>query len=178
MIITIIDVSEPSEMPTKTGRTYQTIDVTYKDDQGQVKAKKLVSFNYAEVFKAIKVAVKGTKLNIVTQKNEKSGYWDWVDIAKEGTPVASTPTETRGGRVTGSNYETHEERAARQVYIVRQSSISAAVALLSVGAKSHASPEDIISVAKKFEAYVFASNEAESLSGVDALIAMEDDIPL
>ena len=61
-----------------------------------------------------------------------------------------------GGKVIGSNYETAEERARRQVYIIRQSSLGTAVELLGSGA----SVADVINTAKQFEAYVF-SKEAE-----------------
>ena len=74
-----------------------------------------------------------------------------------------------GARVTGSNYETKEERAARQVYIIRQSSLSTAVELLGQG-KSVA---DVIATAKQFEAYVFSKAE-----GVDAINELQDDIPV
>ena len=61
---------------------------------------------------------------------------------------SATPT-----RVTGSNYETKEERAARQVYIIRQSSLATAVDLLGQGA----STDTVIETAKVFEAYVLGN---------------------
>ena len=64
--------------------------------------------------------------------------------------------------------ETKEERAARQVYIIRQSSLSTAVELLGQGK----SVDEVIKVAKQFETYVF-----DKSSSVNAINNIEDDIP-
>ena len=51
-----------------------------------------------------------------------------------------------------------EERAARQVYIIRQSSLSNATAILSVGAKS-LKVSDVIATAKELEDFVFGKKK-------------------
>ena len=169
MLINIVDVGAPNTHAAKNGRSYQSIEVTYKNEQGQVANKKLMSFSNPSVFNHIKELEKGAQVNVTTTK-DANGYWQWTGIGGDGsvaTPQASKPQV--GGRVTGSNYETKEERAARQVYIIRQSSISSAVELLGAGAKV----ADVIATAKEFEAYVFSKE-----SGIDAINSLEDDIPL
>ena len=169
MLINIIDVGAPNTHAAKNGRSYQSIEVTYKDDQGQVKNKKLMSFSNPSVFNHIKDLTKGDQINLRTEK-DAAGYWQWIGI--EGDKTVTTETKTTpqaGGRVTGSNYETKEERAARQVLIVRQSSLSSAVELLGPGK----SVEEVLAVAKQFEDYVFAKS-----TGIDAINEMEDDFPL
>ena len=169
MLINIIDVGSPNTHAAKNGRSYQSMEVTYKDDQGQVKNKKLMSFSNPSVFNHIKGLSKGDQINLRTEK-DAAGYWQWIGI--EGDKTVATETKTTpqaGGRVTGSNYETKEERAQRQVYIIRQSSISSAVELLGSGAKV----ADVIATAKEFEAYVFSKE-----TGIDAINSLEDDIPL
>jgi hypothetical protein len=150
MQITIIDVSQ-NTLASKTGKTFEQLEVAYKNDQGQTQSKKLVSFSNPEVFKVAKTWEKGAVVDIRAIKNEKTGYWDWVGFGQGDAPVATTTGSTAPTRVTGSTYETKEERAARQILIVRQSSISSAVELLGPG-KSVA---DIIATAKQFEEYVF-----------------------
>jgi hypothetical protein len=54
-----------------------------------------------------------------------------------------------------SNYETPEERAQRQVLIVRQSSLSSAVAMLTAGAKTPPKVEDVLALASRLEGFVF-----------------------
>lgn len=168
MLINIIDVGSPNTHAAKNGRSYQSMEVTYKDDQGQVKNKKLMSFSNPSVFNHIKGLSKGDQINLRTEK-DAAGYWQWIGI--EGDKTVATETKTTpqaGGRVTGSNYETKEERAARQVLIVRQSSLSSAVELLGTG-KSVA---EVLAVAKQFEDYVFGKDQEVNFDD------MEDDIPV
>jgi len=169
MLINIVDVGAPNTHAAKNGRSYQSIEVTYKNDLGQTQSKKLMSFSNPTVFNHIKDLNKGDALNVTTEK-DANGYWQWTGIG--GDNVVSETKQTApatGGRVTGSNYETKEERAARQILIVRQSSLSSAVELLGAGK----SVEDVIATAKQFEAYVFSKS-----TGIDAINELEDDIPL
>lgn len=174
MLINIVDVGSPSTKSAANGRSYQEIEVTYKTEGGQVSNKRLMSFSNPSVFNHIKWLAKGDVVNVTTVKNAK-GFWDWTGIGNEGeAPVATQnkPATQSTNRVTGSNYETKEERAARQVYIIRQSSLSTAVELLGPGK----SVDEVINVAKQFEAYVFAKdlNPTKEVNFDD----MEDDIPV
>lgn len=155
MQITIIDVGTPNTHAAKNGRTYQSMEVTYKDEQGKVNNKKLMSFSNPGVFKHISGLAKGDSVNVNTEKDQ-NGYWQWTSINEGGAPqVAQQPNSASPNtRVTGSNYETKEERAARQVLIVKQSSLSTAVTALAVGAKSAPSASDVIAYAKQLEQYV------------------------
>jgi len=175
MLINIVDVGTPSTKASSNGRSYQEIEITYKTENGQVANKKLMSFSNPSVFNHIKGLAKGEVVSVTTVKNAK-GFWDWTGIGNEGdAPVAtqSKPaTAQAGGRVTGSNYETKEERAARQVFIIRQSSLSTAVELLGQGK----SVDEVIATAKQFEAYVFSKdpNPTKEVNFDD----LEDDIPV
>ena len=163
MLINIVDVGAPNTHAAKNGRSYQSIEVTYKNDQGQVANKKLMSFSNPSVFNHIKDLTKGASLNVSTTK-DANGYWQWTGIGGDETAPTSDAKPATGGRVTGSNYETKEERAARQILIVRQSSLSSAVDLLGPGK----SVEDVIATAKQFEEYVF--DQAEDVSIGDEVI--------
>jgi len=127
------------------------------------------------VFKAFERAEAGDEINV---KSEKVGdYWNWTAILADGevsqaTPVANSTAPAT--RVTGSNYETKEERALKQRYIVKQSSISAAVAILIVGAKSAPSVKDVIALADEFVDYVFA-DDTKALSADFSVDS--DDVP-
>jgi hypothetical protein len=169
MLINIVDVGAPNTHAAKNGRSYQSIEVTYKNEQGQTQSKKLMSFSNPTVFNHIRDLTKGDALNVTTEK-DANGYWQWTGIGGDNA-VSETKqaTPATGGRVTGSNYETKEERAARQVFIIRQSSLSTAVELLGTGSKV----ADVIATAKEFEAYVFSKS-----TGIDAINELEDDIPL
>ena len=167
MQITVIDVVQET-LAAKNGRTFQQLVVSYKNDKGMSQAKKLVSFSNPDLFKSAKSWLKDQVYNVKTVKNEKTGYWDWVGLEGEQAVAETKSSASTGTRVTGSNYETKEERAARQVYIVRQSSITNAVALLGAGK----SVSEVLNVAKQFEDFVFANSE-----GIDAINELPDDIP-
>lgn len=173
-----------STTPTAKG-SYQSAEVAYKAEDGQVKGKKVMSFGAgAPAFKALSKAQPGEVYSVTPVKNDKD-FWDWTDVKKlDGNPIqagqspATTTTEgtkPAGGKVMGSNYETSDERAAKQVFIVRQSSISSAISLRG----NKATTEEIISVAKQFEAFVF-SKEAPVVVAkppVD-VSSFENDVPL
>lgn len=162
MQVTVIDVAQET-LSAKNGRTFQQLVVSYKNDKGMAQAKKLVSFANPDLFKAAKSWTKDQIINVKTVKNDKTGYWDWVGL--EGETVATSKESATPTRVTGSNYETKEERAARQVYIIRQSSLATAVDLLGQGA----STDTVIETAKVFETYV--------LGNTGSFEDLPDDIP-
>lgn len=162
MQIQILNVSIQTQ-PTKTGKTYQLADVAYKNlsFQGKIEGKKIMSFGVtAESFKTLSTAQPGDTFEVEVVKNA-AGYNDWVGMSKSdgvvpSVPVGSKPMAT--AQPAKSTYETAEERAKRQVLIVRQSSLSSAVACLAVGSKK-VEPSDVLAVAEMFENYVFGTGK-------------------
>lgn len=89
----------------------------------------------------------------VTVTFEKKGAFNEVTAITKGivdTPAIGPTTGTT--KVAGSNYETKEERAARQRLIVRQSSLTAALAFL--GGKP-GEIHNVLKVADEFCNWVF-----------------------
>ena len=174
MQITVVDVGQPNTHAGANGRSYQSLEVMYKGVDGKVGSKKLMSFSNPGVFNTAKSWEKGTVVDVITQKDDK-GYWQWTGINIGGQQVAqqSTASSSPTTRVTGSNYETKEERAERQKLIVRQSSLSNAIAILTVGAKE-IKKADVFALATELNDWVFntASDKAVDFDSI------EDDIPL
>lgn len=172
MNITILSI-DIKTVPTAKG-SYQTADVAYKNNsfQGKVEGKKVMSFGATkESFTTLATAQPGESYDVTIVKNDK-GYNDWVSMAKatagaSSAPAAASKAPTASPR---STYETPEERAQRQVLIVRQSSLSSAVNTLTAGAKTPPSVDNILALAKTFEGYVFGTGA----SGFDD---MPNDIP-
>jgi hypothetical protein len=178
MNITILNVTVETK-PTAKG-SYQSADVAYKNNSfgGKVEGKKVMSFGAtAEAFKVLATAQPGSTYEVNVVKNEK-GYNDWVSMQPAGAgqgadklvqvagPGVSSGVSA-GGAKARSPYETPEERAQRQVFIVRQSSIANAVAALSVGSKSPLAADAVIKLAKEFEGYVFATPKLGGETGFD-----------
>lgn len=146
------------------------IEYTYN---GESRRQNVMSFSNPAVFKQVQ-ELTGQTVEVEVGKNDK-GYSEWrsIQVATGNAPVAgATATATGNTRVSGSNYETKEERAARQVLIVKQSSLSAAVATLTPGAKAALDPKVVTDLAQEFADWVFA--QKEDASGFDT---MSDDVP-
>jgi hypothetical protein len=181
-ILSVTQVQHPTRTP---GKTTPKLDLAYKNLTfgGKVEGKALFSFgDQANAFKALAGANSGDVFEVEVVKNA-SGFNDWVSVKKsDGTSTA--PTASSNGRsaapaqpVTRSTYETPEERAKKQIYIVRQSSISNAIDALSVGAKTAPAVQDILTTAAQFEEYVFGNSNDVGEDGFKDLDNM-DDVPL
>ena len=169
MQVNVVDVSNLNTHTAKNGRQYQSVEVMYKNDQGQAQNKKLMSFANPAVFKAAQEWQKGDVIHVSTEK-DANGYWQWTavggaddttDTGGSSAPAAQGNAAKPATRVSGSNYETKEERAARQVMIVRQSSLSNAVATLGIEG-SKATANDVITLAKLYEQFVLAGEALET----------------
>lgn len=172
MIIEIQDVSR-TDSTGKNGKSYGVLQVAYRAD-GKLQEKKLMSFSNPQVFKHIEGLKKGDTVNVKTEK-DGNGYWQWTAILNEEQqqpkPVQSGTTATR---VTGSTYETPEERAIKQKYIVRQSSLTTAIQILGVGAKS-LDKQAVLGLAEELENWVFRVDLPKvATTSIDD---MEDDLP-
>ena len=176
MNITLLSV-DIKTVPTAKG-SYQTADVAYKNNsfQGKVEGKKVMSFGATkDSFSTLALAQPGESYEVTIVKNDK-GYNDWVSMAKAeagaSSPAVSAPAGGKAPAATPrSTYETPEERAQRQVLIVRQSSLSAAVNMLLAGAKTPPPVENVLAIAKQFEDYVFGKQALGPIS------EMENDFP-
>jgi len=161
-----------NQASTKTGKPYEIVEVAYKNltFQGKVEGRKIMPFGAtASAHAVLKNATAGQIYDVTVVKGE-SGYNDWTSVSPStGAPAAGgsqAPTGLSTNKAAigpKSTYETPEERAQRQILIVRQSSVSAAVATLSVGAKA-VKPADVIAVAKEYEAYVFGIGDVKGPS--------------
>ena len=135
-----------------------TLEISY--ESGGVSGKqRIVPFANPSVFKTLDGSAVGDSFDVALTTNAK-GYDVWSAIGAVGTIKASPAAATK---VIGSNYETADERALKQRYIVRQSSIANAVAFLRTSSAFDTmqadTVEEVLVVAKQFEEYVFSPLE-------------------
>ena len=172
MNITIVNV-ETVQKTAKNNKPYEQLEVVYKGTDGKVGNKTIFSFANPSVFASLKGAKNGDKFGIDQIKNDK-GYWEWTKAGpafEDAAPVAAQAAPVRQSAPAPTrDFETKEERALRQRLIVRQSSLSSAVSILSPGATKPLDEEQVISLAEKLTAWVF---EPPALT----FDSMEDDIP-
>lgn len=139
-------------------KKYQVAEVLY-DTNGNKRTFKIFSFANPAVFKTVKDAKNGDFFEVKVEKNDK-GYDSWAAIeASDGSASASTPAAAVSGKTGGASFsgdrESKDEREARQRYIIRQSSLSNAIAVLTAGAKAPPKVEEVTELAEKFVAFVF-----------------------
>jgi hypothetical protein len=150
--------------------------------QGKVEGRKLVGFGEGKAaYDVLLNAQPGEVYEITVVKN--GAYNNWTNAVKT-TATATTVASPAGGTISGakpaytpaakSTYETPEERAKKQILIVRQSNLSSAISLLSIGAKTTPKVEDILSTAKQFEGYVFGDDVAVVDRGTDGFKDLDD----
>ena len=154
--ISILEVKKVSAT-TSGGKPYTKLEIAYKDlVNGKIASKLVMPFgNTQPVHKALFDSKAGDVFTVTSIKNNDSGYWDWTNAVQ--APPGETPmVKTQGSPAPKSNYETPEERAKRQVYIVKQSSLSNAIQVLSCGAKTPPSKADVFALAQEFADWVFS----------------------
>lgn len=191
MQIQILNVNKIPATTTK-GEAYTALEVAFKNItfQGKVEGKKLTPYGAGKAaYTSLANAQPGQFYEITIVKENGFNNWTAATISngEAAGNAAATPSYPRGPAVgaaapgpsrQASTFETPEERAKKQVYIVRQSSISSAIALLSPGAKASLKPAEVIDTARQLEAYVFGQQEfAKEVEG-SGFDDMQDDVPL
>lgn len=157
---TVVSIEFDVQIAKNGGGFYPGTRFAYRDSAGALKEQGFHN-NALKFNPAIKNQLSELKTgDTFTMVKEKEGeFWNVKGIYGEGGAPAQTPSAgTTKAPLTPnaspkSNYETPEERAQRQVYIIRQSAVNYAVnagTLLKLKSK-----EEILSLAKFFESYVF-----------------------
>ncbi|MPM94434.1 hypothetical protein SDC9_141580 [bioreactor metagenome] len=161
----------------KTGKTYQILEVTFKNLTmgGKAESKQLFDFVVDKsMWKTLVESKPGDTFTIEREKDKREGkYWDWVGIARQDNPPADSPAPAFIVNKTAprSNYETPEERAIKQRYIIRQSCLNVAVQITP-----GSPPEAVVKMAKEFEDYVLSPFDTPTPAAI-SVGDMSDDIP-
>lgn len=153
----------------KAGKPYQLIELAYKNNSFQGKVESVKINQYSPLYSVVAGMKAGDSFEVTKEKDD-NGFWQWTKAtqAAPGSVTETVPAGASKGNVTQvkSTYETSEERAKKQIYIIRQSSLSSAVSCLTVGAKSPPTFEAVASLADQMFAYVMQSPEAEAKQDV------------
>lgn len=176
----IVFLNSKSEVKPTAKGSYTMLTVNYRDANGRVASRNILSFAAKEVFNAFQNA-KSNEVFEVTEDTNAKGYKEFTSAKSTGSfdPTANGQTGSTGSGTSASvapksNYETAEERANRQVLIVRQSSLSNAIALAAQDKKPQTVSE-IITVASQFEDYVFGRGSAAKVAQAGNAIRSQRD---
>lgn len=160
MQIKVVEVN--IEKVVKGRNSYQIATVQYQSN-GEARVQKVISFANPDSYAKISVANPGDVFNITVTKND-AGYNQWAKVEK--VDADATTAVVKGGTYTPSKstYETPEERKIKQLLIVKQSSIGAAIASLSIGAKAPLDPAQVISIAQQFVDWIYFDDAEDILA--------------
>lgn len=165
-----VEVEWGGKPPKKWGKAV----VTY-DYNGSPRKQNVMSFSNPDVFKKVQ-ELTGETVEVEVGKNDKD-FTEWRSIGVigsvngggSGNVTATTNSAKSVNGYTPRDFETKEERARRQVLIVKQSSLSAAITSLSPGAKAALDPKAVTELAQVFTDWVldtepiFPSDEPEDI---------------
>lgn len=161
---TVISVSLETDVKKNGGGTYKGWELVYKtkDNQVQTIAKPVQSLKFnAPLRNQLAELVGGDQFTLEQEKNA-AGFNEVKSVVKGWSEMAQAPQQPQkaaaGGTYAPRDFEGKEERQARQRLIVRQSSLTAAVGVLSVGAKS-VDKEAVKDLAEEFTDWVFEETE-------------------
>lgn len=166
MKIKIVAV-EVGQGTTKSNKPYDFLEVTYKNltFEGKTESKKVMPFGAKEVFDALKKSKSGETYTLLREK-DNAGYWQWIGIVEGDTNIETENTTKTDGYAAAapskavpakSTFETPEERAKKQVYIIRQSSISAAIDTLKTDKKAP-TKEEVVGLATYYTDFVLGND--------------------
>jgi hypothetical protein len=149
-------------------KSWQVAEVVYTSDRGENKNKKIMSFGNPAVFAVLSKQPRGWH-NVET---EGAPYYNWMTIeaANDAAPSADV---VKSGTVSKSTYETAEERKIKQLYIIRQSSVSSALTYWNMvndrAGQSFVDVDQVLSVAQEFVDFVYGTDQTiENMGAVDS----------
>lgn len=144
---------------------YKQANVVYKNlDKNTEGNTRLVSFGDGQkAFLAVAQASVGDTFDVTVKQN--GNYWNWVEAVKvDGTESTSTSKPSVSPK---STYETPEERAKKQVYIIRQSSLERSIDYFNLIGNKKATESDVISLADIFTNYVVNGIPSPTVEDLD-----------
>lgn len=160
MIITgtVVAIDMNATMKKKGGGTYDGVELTFKDGNGKTQTKgfhvKTFDFNTELKSELSSLNVKDE----FTAEIEKDGdFWNWKKVTKGAAPQADTGTKYVKKE---NSYPTTDERAKTQEYIVKQSSITAALKFLELS-KQEVNDDTVLKKADMFFNYVMGTNNSD-----------------
>jgi hypothetical protein len=171
------------------GGTYQGWSLVYKDNTGEIKtmSKHMNSLKYAQPLKNGLESLKAG--DAFTLEQEKEGdFWNPKSIYKStgghikddgtvGLGAKSAPAKPAYTAPSSSTYSTVEERAQTQKYIVRQSSITAALKMMELNKVKDVTIADVLAYAGSFEDYVMGVTAQDVVDTSGSLEDLDNDIP-
>lgn len=160
---TVVNVEFNVQVAKNGGGSYTGTRFSYRGEDGKL-VEKGFHDNTFKFNKELKNQLAALTIGqpFVAEAVKENDFWNWKSVTAIGATSGNAgthaePTTSRAVSSPKSTYETPEERAKKQVYIVRQSSFSSALTYLNAVAGNNFTLKDTIETAKQIESYVFGT---------------------
>lgn len=150
------------EKITKGRNSYNKMVISYSY-QGQSKTQQIMSFANPAVYAAVQGFKEGDLLDVEITKND-AGYNTWASVKLATATGGTPPNATSTVPARQSTYETPEERAKKQVYIIKQSCLAQAVATCAGQPKDaldNFTSDEVLAVAQVYVDWILDDGETE-----------------
>jgi hypothetical protein len=193
----VVSYSPNTKATKQGGGTYDAWELVYRNEKNEIKSvvKPATGLKFKPNLKTGLAALSpGDQFTMVMEK--ENDYWTpqsvekgLKDVQDMGAGSAAKPDGNRAlapareGKVTGSNYETPEERtirreidAKRQVIITRQATLNTALEALKAihGGPGQFTTDAVIALAKDFEKHVYKDMPKVAKKFLEASLAAEE----
>lgn len=154
---------------TKGRNSYQQANVLYVTNKGENKEKKVMSFSNPKVFAVASKAQPNETYEVTYVEGDQ--YYNWATMERVSANASNSQAApaAKGGTYVDTR-ETPDERAQRQLMIVRQSSLGHAIEVAKHNSPGMTIDEEVVlDLAQKFVDFVYGTEET--------LESMDSDIP-
>jgi hypothetical protein len=153
--ILVLDV-QVTEHPDKKGNLYKKAEISYKDLAfNKVQSRTIVSFG--KTSKAFLSIVSNPKGKYTVEMEKEGEYWTWLSATPSDGKTVDTAQVRQGDSSPqpqpASRFQ--EDKDKVQKYIVRQSSLKAAIDYSVLKGDKKVTVDDVVQLAATFESYVF-----------------------
>lgn len=142
--------------PVSSGKAHYEKLLVHYSENGASRKTSLLSFKVPSLTDFLKNTPKGSVIEV--DLVQAGDYLNWVGAKMAD---AAAPQATKSFAAPKSNYETPDERAYRQVLIVRQSCLAQAVQYCNGSHAENWSPEAVTDLAQQFVDWVFSGQESQ-----------------
>lgn len=166
MIITgkIVSINMNATIQKTSGGTYPGTEIVFRDANGKVQTKNIHE-NGLKYAPALRNGLESLEVgdNFTVEMEKKDDFWTWISIKKGiEQEEKQKPVPPQGTTTKSTSWETVEERTARQRLIVRQSSLTNAIAFLVSQGRTHVTEENVLEIATTFYNWVFEQGVDEN----------------
>lgn len=145
---------------------YEKVSVRYSGDKGE-QSRNFVSYD-ADIYSQVKKLTVGSTYEVTIEK--EGNFWNWKKIVEA---TASAPSAAKGPTRSGTDWDARLQfDREKQILIIRQSMVAAAVDTLGHGAD----PDSVLTLAEIYVNYVLHGPDSDIPREVEGDVEQEQEV--